>query len=351
MALSRGLRQPPDGLFCEHVRLFMTSVQATPHLSVLTSGPPLVGAYLAWGSVGILLVQVYIYHIFFPSDAVGYKSLVYFVFIAECAQTFLLSAEAFENYVYLFGSPKSWTSYPISWLAVPVIGGIISAVVQLMFAWCLWLLSNSRILIGFIVPLALCQSAAAIATGVQLKTIPAIEDQSIVVLSITVWLAGSALVDVVIAVSMTIYLIKAKSGLRRTDALVNRLIRLVVETGTITASFAIVDLVLFLTLPATLVHATVGAMLTKLYSNCLLVGLNNRALVSQGNTLVIDSTQPFSSDGGSTTRLGRRGPKESTVRVDVFQETTSDHNIELQEMQKSFPKGLRRSAFCDESPA
>lgn len=72
---------------------------------------------------------------------------------------------------------------------------------------------------------------------------------------------------------------------------------------------------------------------TTRYSNCLLVGLNNRALVSQGNTLVIDSTQPFSSDGGSTTRLGRRGPKESTVRVDVFQETTSDHNIELQEMQ------------------
>lgn len=36
------------------------------------------------------------------------------------------------------------------------------------------------------------------------------------------------------ALMSTLQLIKAKSGLRRTDALVNRLIRLVVETGTIT---------------------------------------------------------------------------------------------------------------------
>jgi len=95
---------------------------------------------------------------------------------------------------------------------------------------------------------------------------------------LAIWLALSVLADVMIAVSMTILLFKSKTGIARTDALINRVIRLVVETGTLTASMAIVTIILanHPALRETLLYETPSINLTKIYANTFLMNLNNR---------------------------------------------------------------------------
>ena len=104
--------------------------------------------------------------------------------------------------------------------------------------------------------------------------------------------------DVMIAVSMTFavsdfvradsdslmtvvfQLTRYDTSFRKTADLVNKLIRLTVETGALTATIAVVDLILFLAVPNTDYHITPALILAKLYSNSLLVVLNSRIRIS-----------------------------------------------------------------------
>ncbi|KAJ7613552.1 hypothetical protein FB45DRAFT_1112153 [Roridomyces roridus] len=89
-------------------------------------------------------------------------------------------------------------------------------------------------------------------------------------------LGTSAAVDIVIAVSMTFVLLRSRAqALGHTNSILTRLVRLTVETGTITAIAAIVDLVFFIKAHNGL-HQVSGVILGKMYSNTLLVLLNNR---------------------------------------------------------------------------
>jgi hypothetical protein len=76
---------------------------------------------------------------------------------------------------------------------------------------------------------------------------------------------------VIITFSMMWYLIKARTGLRGTDTVITRIICVTMETGFLTAAFAIVDVVLFLSFHGTNYHIAASLPLAKLYSNSLLV--------------------------------------------------------------------------------
>ncbi|KAJ7106188.1 hypothetical protein C8R44DRAFT_886080 [Mycena epipterygia] len=69
-------------------------------------------------------------------------------------------------------------------------------------------------------------------------------------------------------------LLRKKTGFEGTDTVVDRLIRLTVQTGI--ALFSILDIVCFLTLPAATVNFIWNIPLSKLYSNCLMSSLNAR---------------------------------------------------------------------------
>lgn len=58
------------------------------------------------------------------------------------------------------------------------------------------------------------------------------------------WLAGSALADVVIAVSMIICLQRLKRGFGTVNVILNRLITLVVETGGLTGMYFFIQVVM-----------------------------------------------------------------------------------------------------------
>ncbi|KIJ24702.1 hypothetical protein M422DRAFT_274451, partial [Sphaerobolus stellatus SS14] len=68
-----------------------------------------------------------------------------------------------------------------------------------------------------------------------------------------------------------------------TDDVVNKIIVLTIQSGAITALFALLDFVLFLAIPSSTANFLVDFPLSKLYSNSLLSTLNAR--VGWSNTL------------------------------------------------------------------
>lgn len=120
------------------------------------------------------------------------------------------------------------------------------------------------------------QGSGAMATGILVKVL-ALGDSAVqekTTAPCIVWLAGSATCDVLIASCMlyfvshplfvlvdaylsccTSQLLRGRQGLA-SDAMISRLVRLTVETGSVTASVAIVDLILFLCFKHNNLHMT-----------------------------------------------------------------------------------------------
>ncbi|KAM5543747.1 hypothetical protein V8D89_002364 [Ganoderma adspersum] len=291
--------------------------------------------------MGALSVQVYLYHILFPEDPRTTRAFVYIIFAIEWLQTILITDDAFDKYALHYGDVDNLVKLRLAWFSVPVLGGIVSAAVQLYYARRIWLLSKSDILAGVIAVLSLVQGAAGIASGVLVKNRPASQassqDKSLP--AISVWLGGSTLVDVMIAVAMTYLLLRTRTGLKHSDTMVMKLVRLVIESGTLTATVAVVAVVLFAALPGTVYYEFPALILAKLYANTLVTSLNNRAFLHKLRPSV--NTMSGSDSAPSHSRVYNGGiasnhrHSRSMVRVDVLKETRVVSDYELGEFPKS----------------
>jgi len=249
------------------------------------AGPLLLGYLLNWGLFGVLSCQVYIYHLAFPKDRLVTKLLVYGVYLVETTQTILVTHDAFNGYAKGFGSLTALNSAQLEWLAVPIFSGIVSCSVQMYYGYRLFLLSGSKFVPVLIAAIALMQGSSAIVQGVQAFFIGDFSDLATKAFkSCIVWLAGSASCDIIIAISMTFVLLRKDTQIVRTQAVISRIIRLVVETGCLTAVSATIDLTLFLRFRQNAYHGTVALTLAKLYSNSLLVIFNSRLRIVDGRS-------------------------------------------------------------------
>lgn len=76
---------------------------------------------------------------------------MYIIFAVEWAQTILIMDDAFDKYALKFGDVSNLVDLRLAWFSVPVLGGIVSAAVQLFYARRIWLLSKSALLSGVVV--------------------------------------------------------------------------------------------------------------------------------------------------------------------------------------------------------
>ncbi|KAF8876178.1 hypothetical protein BD779DRAFT_1677927 [Infundibulicybe gibba] len=211
------------------------------------------------------------------------KYIVLGLYLVETLQTVLVTHDAFTTFARDFGNVPSLNVAHLEGLSTPMLSGIVSCAVQLFFTYRIFILSKSRWLASVICLVALTQGGAGIATGVQTLQINAWSKiQLEAFISCTIWLVGAATCDILIAISMCYYLSRSETGLRSTQVLISKLIRLTIETGTVTATVATIDIALFLGFPHNNYHTAPALILAKLYSNTLLVTLNNRLYIGSG---------------------------------------------------------------------
>ncbi|KAK0483092.1 hypothetical protein EDD18DRAFT_1362064 [Armillaria luteobubalina] len=258
----------------------------------IRSGPLIVGYLLNWGLFGTLSIQLYLCYLAFPKDRKFTKYLVYGIYILELVQTILVTHDAFTVFGYGFGNLDAHTDVHSNWLVIPIMGGIAASVGQGFYAYRIFILSRSRTVFAFIIFVSLTSLVAAIIAGIcsfQEGDIPNINDWRMSI-SIGISCAGYALCDIVIAICMTYYLIRRKTGFHQTQILVTKLIRLIIETGSLTAATALVIPILYLMFPQQPFFMTPALIVSKLYANSTYMVLNSRIRIMGGRDTYTSST-------------------------------------------------------------
>ncbi|KAK0214051.1 hypothetical protein IW262DRAFT_293319 [Armillaria fumosa] len=273
------------------------------------SGPVIVGYLLQWGLFGTLSVQLYLYYLAFPKDRNSTKHLVYGIYIIEFVQTILFTHDAFAVFGYGFGDIEVLTRMHFNWLAIPIMSAVVAFVGQAFYAYRIFILSKSRIIPLFVICLSLISSVAAIVTGAYCFLEDSITELNNRRTSISIgfWCASSALCDIIIAICMTYYLMRSNTSFRRTRILVSKLIRLIIETGTMTAVVALLCLILFFAFPHKTFYGATSVVIPKLYANTILVVLNSRIQIVGGR-----DTYTSSADMSITTTMMREIASQST---------------------------------------
>jgi hypothetical protein len=203
---------------------------------------------------------------------------VFGIFVFEMLQTFLVTHDMFATFASGWGDLSQLQSAHWAWLNTPIMSGIVSCVVQLFYAYRVYILSRSKILLCFIAALSITQATSAIVGGVQLAIVDNFTKlQSATRVTSIIWLSGSALCDITVASCMSYYLSRKNTAFKETQMLIKKLVRLTIETGALTATVATVDVIIFLALPSSNYHTTPAYTIAKLYSNSLVMMLNARS--------------------------------------------------------------------------
>jgi len=101
-------------------------------------------------------------------------------------------------------------------------------------------------------------------------------------------------IDVTIAISLSLYLHKSRTGFKRTDKLINKLVIYTMNNGLLTSATDIVALVFVFTEPHNLIFLAITQVIGNLYTNSLMALLNSRySLKSTGGDSSLIQTSSF----------------------------------------------------------
>ncbi|KAH9061890.1 hypothetical protein EDB87DRAFT_383755 [Lactarius vividus] len=239
----------------------------TASLDVIrVTAPLLFGPVFNWALYGVLCVQIYVYSYNFRMDRRSLKFLVYFVFLVETIQTALSGADLYYWFVAGFGNLERLGNSHFIAVDIPIIGTVVSAIVQGYFCYRIWVLnSRSSWICRTIAVAAVTQLAAGIWSSIKPLTTEKFVTSKTALYS---WAISSALADILIVVAMTL-LLRRTSGNFSSFVLI-RVVRLTIETNALTAALVITSLVLYVTFPNRLYHIYTVELLGKVYSNTLL---------------------------------------------------------------------------------
>ncbi|KAH8998278.1 hypothetical protein EDB86DRAFT_3101886 [Lactarius hatsudake] len=238
------------------------SPTASPEVTKIAA-PLFFGCLFNWALYGVLCVQIF---------TIFQKTHAYFTFVLETVQTALTGADIYYWFVTGFGDVERLGNSHFTPIDAPIMTAVSSLTVQGYFCYRIWMLMNRRSWICWIIAVnAVIQAAAEM-----WQSITALMVEKYVVSKIRtyLWSIPSAIADILIAVAMTLLLRRASS--KFSSFVLIRVIRLTVETNTLTASVAVTTLVLYVAFPNELYYIYTAFIIGKLYSNTLLVSLNNR---------------------------------------------------------------------------
>ncbi|KAK7054850.1 hypothetical protein VNI00_003313 [Paramarasmius palmivorus] len=237
----------------------MAENQASP---TYMSGPLLTAAWLPFSTIVCL--------VFFPCKCTSitphfrriqkkFKILVYFLYLIELTQTILMTDDAFERFIYGSGTAEAMDRINLTWFSIPLVDGLgecirtlyvdrtthisrhaVAFLVQLQFAYRINLLRKSGLILALILAASLAQFGGALTTAIMATSVNGLTLLSNSFMAICFWLGGSAVADVTIALSMIYTLSRYDRSFQQTNDIVKKIIRLTVETGSITGGSPVI---------------------------------------------------------------------------------------------------------------
>ncbi|KIM55389.1 hypothetical protein SCLCIDRAFT_1221229 [Scleroderma citrinum Foug A] len=241
----------------------------------IAHGPFFIGVAINILLYGIMITQMYLYYSTYKRDHVWVRFFVAFLFLADTVNTLFDFVYIYQSLVNHFGDSQWLATANWVFATDPFMTGFISGSVQLFFAWRIYVLTKNRLVVSAVVLLSVASFLGSVGTTVGTLMTPAFVQFQKFEVIVIIWLACAACADVIIATALVLHLRSHKSGIPATDDVIDRVIRLTMQTGLVTSLWATVNLVLYLTISSGL-HLLFNVPLAKLYTNSLMSSLNAR---------------------------------------------------------------------------
>jgi len=222
------------------------------------------------------VVQCYIYYRTYKRDVKAIRYLVLYLFIMETCNTIINIGLVFEPLVLNFGNPQAFITAPRLLFLDAMSTVLISTPVQYFAAWRIYVVGESIVMPIVITFFGTCSFIGGCALSIAVSILhewavfKRFEGAAIT------WLLGSAVADVLITISLCWSLHRWRTGVKATDDKVSKIVRLTMQTGLLTTIFALLDVIVAVTVHGIALNFVWDLALSKLYTNSLLSTLNAR---------------------------------------------------------------------------
>ncbi|KAI0759570.1 hypothetical protein BD413DRAFT_271507 [Trametes elegans] len=305
-------------------------------------GGLLIELFFAFILYGITTLQTFMFFQKYREDRLALKALVIAVWVLESVHTAFCMQFMYDYLIAGFGDFANFLN--ISWgIGITVLCSAgIALCVQGYYTWRVWVVSGRSIfwtvVIGFF---ALLRVAFGIASAVLAYEYPqwlTFRHTKKSLVTISGGLGSAALVDILVALTLTYYLKRGRNiWQRESNSMINRILLYSVNTGAITGTASLLCVILvrilhhrgmfphymttqFAVKKSSLVFLGLVMIQAKLYANSLLGSLNARAHIRN------KGSRPTYSTGSSS---GFRVTSPRIPVVEVFQQTVTQDDRDL----------------------
>jgi len=303
-------------------------------------GPMLMGTFASVFAFGIMVVQCHLYFIWFKKDKLRVKFTVAFLLLLDTVSVAFYVGAIYNYLVTNFDNPAGIATLNFGLTPYPLFTGLTAFVVQCYFGWTIQVLTGTYAISGCIYMGSFIQFLASIGTtigGSIVRQFTELQKTKAVAL---VWLSGSLLTDLVITVTLVVWLRRNRTGMNGSDDIISRLNRVFLQTGLLTTSFALGVIISFLISNRNAIQFAFGIPQSKLYTISLMSTLNGRRGWIPPNAQ--DGFSIFTAKEGTDDSQGlRRSIRDSKQNVNgrtglsvVVTTTTDVQDIELQDTDK-----------------
>ncbi|CCM03414.1 uncharacterized protein FIBRA_05545 [Fibroporia radiculosa] len=190
-------------------------------------GPALAGVFMNIMLYGVMITQIFFYYTTYTRDNVWLKYYIYNTLINNFGN---VNAILYAN--WLFETEE-------------VLAGFIGWMVQMFYAWRLYVLTRKKWLVIVIMILASGSCLAAIGTAINIALKPFIPNFYKYEAIVLIWLSLAAVTDLIIAVSLVWFLRQMHSDYSTTSTIINQIVQITLSNGLLTAGFALADIIAF----------------------------------------------------------------------------------------------------------
>ncbi|KAJ3743396.1 hypothetical protein DFH05DRAFT_1495820 [Lentinula detonsa] len=308
------------------------SAAEEPHITVdNTMGAAFIGVICAASLYGVSCVQTWFYFNRYPGDLWYIKCLVAIVWLFDSIHQALISHTVYFYVVTNFNNVSEQANLVWSILLEVLFNGLIGFVVQSFLTMRVWKMSNQNkpltvLIVLFVLGELTCSVAFTISS---LKLVTWTDLTHLKSLSMTVNVLG-AVADVMIAAGLFYFLHRSRTGFKKSDTMISKLIMFTVSTGLLTSICAVASLLSILIWGKTLIYVAFYFSLGRLYSNSLLATLNARksirGLNDEDGGNVSFSLQTFSNKLRPSRRNMKMAPNQTniSIKIDTTQELIRD---------------------------
>jgi len=304
-----------------------------------TMGAMLIGVVISACLFGISVTQSFWYYSESGQDPIGLKILVGVLMAFDGTHLALIGHSIYYYTISNFFNPLALGTLVWSLAVEALFTCLTGALVQLFYTHRVWRLSKGNVpitvlLLALILGNTGCQ-VAWVTLALKGKTFAKLLAISKLTHAINGLTAG---IDVIIAVVLVTMLVRAKTGFKKSDTIITRLIIFIVNTGALTSACALASLIALAVSTTTLIYAPFYFCIGRLYTNSLLATLNARSTI-RGDTTKDSSHMLVSipqNVAGAGTASNNRGHGIS-IRVETTKEQMgSDHSVSISKSEEGY---------------